>query len=35
MLDIVNVICGLVALIIVASGFGDLLGEILRGDYDR
>lgn len=32
MLDVVNVICGLVALVIVASGLGDLLGEILRGE---
>lgn len=31
MLDVVNVICGLVALVIVASGIGDLLGECIRG----
>lgn len=31
MLDVVNVICGLVALVIVASGIGDLLEEVIRG----
>lgn len=31
MIDVVNVICGIVALVIVASSMGDLLGEILRG----
>lgn len=31
MLDVVNVICGLVALVIVASGIGDLLEEAIRG----
>lgn len=31
MLDVINIICGLVACIIVASGLSDLIANVLGG----